>query len=83
MLGGESLVGVCGGQGCDGRHLASVNIDVFALDGVYVFGFCAVLPTTPCIISSGAVTDTGHPSQVSLLGRFHVGHSPVLDKHLY
>ena len=27
----------------------------------------------------GAVTDTGHPQQVSLPGRFHVGHSLVLD----
>ena len=28
----------------------------------------------------GAVTDTGHPWQVSLLGRFHASHSLVLDK---
>ena len=31
----------------------------------------------------GAVTDTGYPLQVSLLGRFHVGHSLVLDTLLY
>ena len=31
----------------------------------------------------GAVTDTGHPLQISLLGRLHVGHSLVLDKLLY
>ena len=28
----------------------------------------------------GAVTDTGHPWQVSLLGMFHASHSLVLDK---
>ena len=28
----------------------------------------------------GADTDTGHPLQVYLLGRFHVGHSLALDK---
>ena len=31
----------------------------------------------------GAVTDTGHPLQVSLLFRFRVGRSLVLDKLLY
>ena len=31
----------------------------------------------------GAVTNTGHPLQVSLLGRSHDGHSLVLDKFLY
>ena len=36
------------------------------------------MSTTPCIISLEAVTDTGHPLQVSLLCRFHVGHSLLL-----
>ena len=39
QLGGESLIGVCGGQGCDARYLARVKIDVLGHDGLYVFGF--------------------------------------------
>ena len=31
LLCGESLVRVCGGQGCDARHLVRVNNDVFSL----------------------------------------------------
>ena len=42
-----------------------------------------VLPMRPCIIRLRAVADTGHPLHLSLLGRFHVGHSHVLDKLLY
>ena len=41
LLCGESLVRVCGGQGCDTRHLVRVNNDVCSLGGVYVFGVCA------------------------------------------
>ena len=39
LLGGESLIGVCGGQGCDARFLARVKIDVLGRDGLYIFGF--------------------------------------------
>ena len=35
------------------------------------------------VICQGVVTDTGHPLQVSLLGRFHVGLPPILHKLLY
>ena len=39
LLGGESMIGVCGGQGCDARYLARVKIDVLGRDGLYMFGF--------------------------------------------
>ena len=40
------------------------------------------IPVTNIQYYQGAVTDTNHPLQVSLLGRFHVGHSLVLLKLL-
>ena len=39
LLGGKSLVRVCGGRGCDARYLARFKIDVLGRDALYMFGF--------------------------------------------
>ena len=53
---------------------------VFLLVVLLSVAILLLLMQLQCCIRSKVFTDTGHPLQVSFLGRFHVGHSLVLDK---
>ena len=69
---------------CD--HGLSRNWKVEGCEKVYTYIYVRCAYYLPCIIGLRAISDTGHPLQVSLVGRFHVGHSCVLfmdNKLLY